>query len=554
MLLRTLVDVYSKVASFSEKLRKVDVVAEFLKNTPEELLSAVCYMLKGSIFPEYSSKDLDVGWSTLWGCILKAANVSEDKLVEAYNTFGDLGLAAEHVFKVKRKVGMLSLDVTPLTVEETYNTLLEIAEIKGESSLKRKQKIIVNLLGKASPEEAKFIVKIVTGEMRYGFKEGLLEESISKAFTVSLDLVKRAYMVTSDIGYVAQLAKANPTMLEKLNIKPGIPVKHMLAETAERLENGFERYGKAFFEFKYDGARLTVHKGEDGLVKIFTRRCEDVTLSLPEIVEEVKNTPHSFILDGEVVPFERKPKAYQYLIRRLRRKYDVEEYAKLIPVKLYIFDLLYLDGVSLIDLPLVERRKRLEEVFSSSRYVEVSRGILTSNVEEAKKFFEEALKQGFEGLMIKDPSSKYTLGRRGLGWLKFKGEAETLDLVVVAVEYGHGKRAKVLSDYTFAAKDENGRLIPVAKAYCGLTDKEIEEMTKLFKSITVKDEGRKLIVQPKIVVEVAFGEVQKSPSYPSGYSLRFPRIKKIRWDKTPEEIDTINRIKEIYEKQVKSET
>ena len=551
MLLRELVEVYEKVSSFSEKLRKIDIVARFLRNTSEKLLPVVCYMLRGRIFPDYSLKELDVGWATLWNCILKVANIGEDKLVKAYNMFGDLGLAVEHIFKVKHKIGMLSLDMKPLTVEETYNALQEVAEVKGESSLKRKQKILVGLLGRASPEEAKFIIKIITGEMRYGFKEGLLEESISKAFSVNLDVVKKAYMVTSDIGYVAQLAKVNPTMLEQLNIKPGIPVRHMLAEAAEKLEEGFERYGKAFFEFKYDGARLGIHKDENGLIKIFTRRSEDVTLSLPEIVEEVKKIPHSFILDGEVVPFERKPKAYQHLIRRLRRKYDVKEYVKLIPVKLYIFDLLYLDGNSLIDLPLLERRRILEEIIKPSRYIEVSRCILTSNIEEAKKMFEEALNQGFEGVMIKDPASKYTPGRRGLGWLKFKGKAETLDLVVVAVEYGHGKRAKVLSDYTFAAKDENGKLIPVAKAYCGLTDKEIEEMTKLFKSIAIKDEGRKLIVQPKIVVEVAFGEIQKSPSYPSGYSLRFPRIKRIRWDKTPEEIDTISKIKEIYEKQAK---
>jgi DNA ligase-1 len=325
----------------------------------------------------------------------------------------------------------------------------------------------------------------------------------------------------------------------------------MLAETAENLEEGFKRFDKALFEFKYDGARLSIHKN-DGAVSIFTREAVEVSTSLPELIVDIKKILHSLIVDCEIIPFEHSPKAFQELIKRLRRRYQVAEYAQKIPVKLYVFDLLYLDGTSLIDTPLLKRRRLLNTVIQPTEHLEIAKCIMTKSSAEARIMFQEALDLGFEGLMIKNPQSLYTPGKRGIEWLKLKPEAETLDLVVVAVEYGHGKRANQLSDYTFAIRGREGNLAPIAKAYCGLKDREIEEMTQYFKGIAREQRGRTLVVEPKVVVEVKFGEIQKSSLYDIGYALRFPRIKRIRWDLSVDEIDSIETVEKIFRRQKRS--
>ena len=321
----------------------------------------------------------------------------------------------------------------------------------------------------------------------------------------------------------------------------------MLAEMAEDIGEGIRRYGKAIFEYKYDGARVEIHKGKE--IRIFTRKFEDVTKNLQEVVEELNENPHEFILDGEVIPFHRSPKSFQLLMRRLRRKYGLENIAKKVPVRLYVFDMLWLDGKSLVDIPLRERRELLEKTLSQTKHIKLAEQLVTSSKEEGEKFYMKAVREGFEGVMIKDPNSRYLPGKRGKHWLKFKQKPESLDLVVIAVEYGHGKRANVLSDYTFAARDKNGELLPVAKAYCGLTDEEIEELTEYFKRIAIKREGRRFIVKPELVVEVKFGEIMKSSVYPSGYALRFPRIERIRWDKGVDEIDDVNKLEKLFEMQ-----
>jgi DNA ligase-1 len=240
------------------------------------------------------------------------------------------------------------------------------------------------------------------------------------------------------------------------------------------------------------------------------------------------------------------------LIKRLRRKYRVDEFARKIPVKLYVFDILYLDGSALIDTPLLDRRERLRTVIQPTECIELARCMMTKSNAEARIMFQEALDLGFEGLMIKNPDSRYTPGKRGSEWLKLKPEAETLDLVVIAVEYGHGKRANQLSDYTFATRDRDGNLAPIAKAFGGLKDVEIEEMTGYFKRIAREQQGRTFIVEPQVVVELKFDKIQKSSLYTVGYALRFPRIKRIRWDLSVDEIDSIETVERIFERQKRS--
>ena len=300
--------------------------------------------------------------------------------------------------------------------------------------------------------------------------------------------------------------------------------------------------------YKYDGARLSIHKHNE-VVNIFTREATEVSASLPEIVADIRKIPHSFIVDCEIIPFEHSPKAFQGLIKRLRRKYRVDEFKRKIPVKLYVFDLLYLDGVALIDTPLLDRRTLLKTVIPPTERIEIATCMLTKSSAEARIMFQEALDLGFEGLMIKNPESRYTPGKRGNEWLKLKPEAETLDLVVVAVEYGHGKRAHQLSDYTFATQDREGNLAPIAKAFGGLKDAEIEEMTEYFKGIVREQRGRTFTVEPKVVVELKFDEIQKSSLYEIGYALRFPRIKRIRWDLSVDEVDTIETVERLFKRQ-----
>jgi DNA ligase-1 len=547
MRLTELTDVYEKVKGTSSKLEKIALVAALLSNTPGDTLPRVCYMLRGRIFPEYSSQELRLGWSSIWDTVRAVMNVSDADLKAAYHKFGDLGSAVELVFEQKPKIAVLFTS-EPLTVDECYNALLKIETLTGKDSLRRKKVVLMGLLNRSSPREAKFIVKTITGEMRYGFKQGLLEEAIAQAFSVDLEVLRKAYMVRSDIGEVARIAKEEPETLQRLSLVPGRPLRPMLAETAESPEEAFQRFETALFEFKYDGARLGIHK-TGNVVHIFTRESEEVSSSLPEVVAELKKIQHSFIIDCEIIPFEHSPKAFQELIKRLRRKHKVEEFAKRIPVKLYVFDLLYLNGTSLIDTPLIQRRKRLHTIIKNTEHIELARCLVTRSHAEARIMFQEAIDLGFEGLMIKNPYSYYTPGKRGIEWLKLKPEAETLDLVVIAVEYGHGKRAHLLSDYTFAIRDREGDLTPIAKAFCGLKDKELVEMTGYFKGSALERHGRTLTVEPKVVVEVKFGEIQRSSLYEVGYALRFPRIKRVRWDLSVDEIDSIETVEKIFRRQ-----
>ncbi len=510
MLLQDLTEVYEQVRGTSSKLEKIALVAELLRTTPSETLPLVCYLLRGRVFPEYSAQELRLGWSSILAAIRAVTTITNEDLTAAYNKFGDLGSAVELIFEQKTKISM-SLVSEPLTVEECYTALVKIATLSG----------------------------------------GLLEEAIAQAFSVNLEVLRKAYMVRSDIGEVARIAQEQPETLPSLSIVLGRPLRPMLAETADNLEEGFKRFDKALFEYKYDGARLSIHKDNEA-VKIFTREAAEVSTSLPELVADIKQIPHSFLVDCEIIPFEHSPKAFQELIKRLRRKHRVAEFVRKIPVKLYVFDLLYLDGTSLIDTPLINRRERLKTVIPPTEQIEIARCIVTKSGAKARIMFQESLDLGFEGVMIKNPHSLYMPGKRGFEWLKLKPEAETLDLVVVVVEYGHGKRANLLSDYTFAVRDREGNLAPIAKAYCGLKDREIEEMTQYFKGIAREQHGRTFLVEPTVVVEVKFGEIQKSSLYEVGYALRFPRIKRIRWDLSVDEIDSIETVEKIFQRQKRS--
>ncbi|HDJ05008.1 MAG TPA: ATP-dependent DNA ligase, partial [Candidatus Bathyarchaeota archaeon] len=416
----------------------------------------------------------------------------------------------------------------------------------------RKDRLVESLLGRASPVEAKYLVKIMIGEMRTGFQEGLMELAVSRAFSTPLELVQKASMLTGDIGEVAYLLKEHgEAALSKLGLRLMRPLKPMLAQMAESPREAIEEHGgETAFEYKLDGARIQIHKvGEK--VKVFSRRLTDVTDSLPEIVQAVREgvKAHEAVLEGEVIAVGRDghPLPFQHLMRRFRRVYEIEKMLREIPVKLYLFDLLYVDGESLIDEPYLERRNRLSRVVEG---IPLTEQLVTGNPAEAERFFRKALEEGHEGLMAKRLDSPYKPGVRGKHWLKIKEPLEPLDLVITAAEYGYGRRHGWLSDYYLAARDEEtGEFLVVGKTFKGLTDQEIIEMTERLKRLAIMEEGNRVVVKPEIVVEVAYNEIQKSPKYKCGMALRFARITRIRDDKSPEEVDTIQKVRKIYEKQ-----
>jgi DNA ligase-1 len=388
----------------------------------------------------------------------------------------------------------------------------------------------------------------MSGEMRIGLSEGLVEAAIAEAFGVPVTQVKRVHLITGDIGETAVRCKGGK--VETSSVTLFQPIRFMLASPVETAAEAFERMGadKVWTEEKYDGVRCQLHHA-DGRVELFSRDLKETTGAFPELAESALKLGHSVLFDGEVLA-HRDGKVLRFfeLQHRLGRKKVTAELRSEVPVVLVIFDILHLDGRSLLDEPLEVRRRLLESLG-------VEHPFLLARLEEATspadldRIFADTRERGHEGLMVKDPISPYTPGRRGLAWLKLKRPLATLDVVVTAVEWGHGKRKGVLSDYTFAVKDtETERLVTVGKAYSGLTDAEIAEMTRRFLSITLEDRGWARIVKPEVVLEVAFDSIQHSKRHASGFALRFPRIVNIRDDKPVEEIDTLQRVEELYER------
>jgi DNA ligase-1 len=549
---KALAELCEKLEATRKRLPKIDLVADFLKSLDAEEVEPAVSMLLGKPFPKWSPQTLDLSWATLSEIIKRITGVEWSVFMEAFSKTGDIGSATKTAFentKVRRQAALFE---KTLTITEVRRSLTAIAEVAGYGSREKKERLVEALFSLASPLEAKYLVKIFTGDTRTGFHEGLMEQAVSKAFQIPLHTVQNASMITADIGEVAAKAKAEGSQaLSSISFRIFRPVQLMLAQMGEGVPEALKEHGgRTAFEYKYDGARVQIHKLDD-TVRIYSRRLTDVTESLPEIVQTARESMQAreAVLEGEVIAVDSSgnPIPFQHLMRRFRRVHGVEDSAEKIPVRLYVFDILYVNGESLISAPYLQRRKILAE---NAGKIPLARQIVTNNVEEAERFLKEAMDAGHEGLMAKKIDSQYTPGIRGKRWLKIKPVLEPLDLVVVAAEYGYGRRHNWLSDYYLAARDaETGEFLAVGKTYKGLTDAEIVEMTKHLKELTIKDQHRRTTVIPKIVVEVAYNEIQRSPKYKSGMALRFARITRLRPDKTPEEADTIQRVTEIYERQ-----
>jgi len=532
-----------RVRATSGKNEKVRLFSEFLSQLSPEDSELAARLATGRASERGSKDEVQVGYSTLLDVIQEICGASNSETSKVYLKHGDLGELAEELLGKKLETSLLS---EPLRISDLGQAFQKMRSTKGKGSADARRSALKSLLIRATPLEAKYIVKVLTGEMRTGLVQGLLEEAIAKAYGLQETMVANAHLLLGDVGLLARTAARGE--LSEVKMVPFRPVNFMLAEPMATAEEIVKRFGGvASAEFKYDGVRAQVHKlGSE--VRIYSRRLEEITASFPEVAGAAARVQHDFVVDGEIVPFkDGVPLPFQLLQRRLRRIEDFEKAARSAPVTYFAFDLLLLDGVEIYGLPLHGRSEKLTALLRGSALAKVE-GLAVRNAQEVEAAFRRSRELGYEGLVVKDPQSPYTMGKRGAGWAKLKEELDTIDAVIVAAEYGHGKRAGVISDYTFAVK-EGEELRTIGKAYSGLTDAEIDEMTDRLKRITVRDYGYSRTVKPEIVIEVAFDSIQRSDRHDSGFALRFPRIKRIRNDRSADDVDSMEKVRSIFESQ-----
>jgi DNA ligase-1 len=606
---RILAKTCERIAATTKKLEKTAIVADYLRSqtTDDAAISAV--FLSGRAFPAFDERTLQVGGSLLWKLVVELAShpkiseTSEEKQIPrrlkssrddkrnkgpngtpegvplqnlataalraAYRERGDLGAAAADVLTETAPAS------STLSLAEVRATFDQIAQTRTAAA---KSALLKSLLARATALEAKYILKIITGELRIGLKESLVEEAIAKAYDNPLDRVQRANMLLGDIGATLRLATEH--RLDGARMRLFHPIGFMLASPAADAEEAFQYFAHALVEDKYDGIRAQAHCG-GGQVRLFSRTLDEVTSSFPELTGPLSEFSGEVILDGEIVAWRDNPEGghampFSELQKRLGRKQVSEEMMADVPVAYVVFDVIYAGGEINLDKPLTERGLILDRVFAGANRVaprpvvsaqgslvfepQVEEGgavsgwvirapvLRADSPQQLEQYFEQAMARGNEGLMIKDLDSPYMPGRRGRWWLKLKRELATLDVVVTAVEFGHGKRIHVISDYTFAVR-KGEELVNIGKAYSGLTDKEIAELTEWFLTHTTADHGHLREVEPKVVLEVAFNAIMRSGRHNSGFALRFPRIVRVRQDKLPSEIDTVEEVERIYARQ-----
>lgn len=538
------------IGSTPKKLEKIRHLADFLRSLDDGSVAPVNSWFTGNPFPPSQNKVLRLGWAIIRDALCEVTGMDHSDFGQVYLKHSDLGETAFEILR-QRKTPAASL-----TLSSVNDLFEQIYAARGPTG---KQPLLSEALRRCSPLEGKYLVKILTGDLRIGLKEGLLEEAIAATFNVPLDQVKTANLLTGNIGETALLARRNA--LREATLVPFRPVKFMLAspeETAVDIWKRAEQWSltgadpvssdsrlnsapvkpalTVWIEDKYDGIRCQLHKRGDQ-VALYSRDLKEITLAFMEIVDLARPAAADFVLDGEIMAM-RNAEALPFaeLQRRLGRRERDLFLGEEIPVQYVVFDLLWLNHQSLLDLPLHQRRSMLEQL----KVFPLSQITLARSPEEIDSIFRAVKQRGHEGLLIKDPSSAYSPGRRGLAWLKLKKAHATLDCVVVGAEYGHGKRKDLLSDYTFAVRDETtGALKIIGKAYTGLTDAEISELTQLFLKKQIRQHGRFLEVEPDVVLEIAFDAIQVSDRHTSGLAMRFPRIVRIRRDKSPTEIDTL---------------
>jgi DNA ligase-1 len=575
----TLVNVYEKLESTSKRLEKTHHLSEFLKQVPDDHLEKIMVLVQGKVFPDWDPRELGIAQKLLIKSISKATGYSIDQIESSWKDTGDIGETAEQLTKTKSQVTLFS---QKLSVDKVFNNLQKLATLEGQGTMDRKAALVAELLTSASPKEAKYIIRTIIGALRVGLGQGTVRDSIVWAYfnkdakinydTEKNDIlledrelynkyvtsVQEAFDVANDFRIVAKTAKNNGIEgLKKIPLTVNKPVNVMLYQKAKSITEAFERVNTpAAIEFKYDGFRLQIHK-ENDKVTLFTRRLENVTAQFPDVVECVKKyvLADSCILDAEAVGFKSgKYLPFQNISQRIKRKYDIHKLAKDFPVEINVFDIIYVNGENLLKMPFSERRELLEANIKATPFeFKPSEKIITTDANAAEQFYQESLASGNEGIMMKNLEGIYKPGSRVGYGVKVKPIMETLDVVIVGAEWGEGKRGQWLSSFIVAVKDGD-KFVEIGRVGTGIKEKEEEgtsfgEMTELLTPLITKEEKKEVRVTPSIVIEVKYEEIQASPTYSSGFALRFPRFVRLRDDRSAESIATLDDLKAFYKDQ-----
>ncbi len=557
-----LAEAYEKLESTPSKLKKTEIVAELFKKAGESLRRVVM-LSNGRVFPDYDATELGVATHLIIKSISKATGVAGEAVEKKFISTGDLGLVAEYYVSKKRQQ---TLGTEPLTVEKVFKCAQEMAKQTGAGSQERKLSLIASLITASTPLEARYIVRTLIQQLRIGIAEGIIRDAIAKAFGVSAENVERAWNLKSDFSEIADVAKKHGEKgLEKIRLEVGKSVQVLLAEKAPDLKTAIESFENPAIEMKMDGMRAQIHK-KGCEVLIFTRRLENVTNQFPDLAKLVVKAvkAEECIIEGEVIaidPKTKEPMPFQTLSQRIQRKHDIGRMVREIPIQANLFDVVYADGEQLFDKPLKERRKVLEKIIRPVEGFGIIEQLVTKDLKKAEKFYNDALEARQEGVMVKDLDAVYIPGRNVAGgWLKVKPTMENLDLVIVGATWGTGKRSGWLTSFVLAVRDpDTNRFLECGMMSTGIKEKKENEtgvtygdMTSLLKPLIEKEESGIVRIKPKIVIEVAYEEIQKSQNYASGFGLRFPRFVRIRNEKSERESETLERIQTLYRMQKKT--
>ncbi len=527
-------------------------VGTFLASLDVDEAEIAARFMVGRAVEQGEEKRLQISGRAVWKIVSEMTD-SADQGEDIFTAAEDFGEAVEMTLKLRAD------DPEPtLTIRELNEKFAAIAAIEGRHARNRKLDALRELFTRASAFEAKYIAKILIGEMRHGVSEGLMLEAIARMAARPVSEVRRIHMLEADLGRVVRMIRspgAEKSVADESSasaLASVKPLKPMLAFPVADVAEAFATLGPELsFEHKLDGARVQIHHAGDGTVRIFSRRLNEITESIPDVVEIVKRIgARHAILDGEVIGVDAsgRPAAFQDLMRRFGRTRDVEKARTEQPLKLYVFDVLALDGALTIDRPWADRISALEELKSSAG-LEIVERVIKPNLAEAEKFYADAVAAGYEGVMAKSLASAYTPGARGRGWLKIK-HTHTLDLVIVAAEWGYGRRHGWLSNYHLAARDpKRGGFAMLGKTFKGLSDEQFRAMTERLLALKTAESHGVVTVRPEVVVEVAYNDIQRSPNYDAGMALRFARIVRIRDDKSSEQADSIDAVTADYERQ-----
>ena len=528
----------------SGRLDMIAIISRVLPTLSQEELPVFVRFVMGRIFPDWSSRKLGIGPNLLYEAIGYVAGMKKEQVVEKITTTGDAGRAVEELLSIKSQTTFFHED---LDLVRVYNELTAIAEMEGKKSQREKLLAVRRLLANAHPLEGKYLARIMLEELRIGVGEGSVRDAIARAFAVDSALVEHAIQALNDAGEVARLARLGPDSLRDIRITLFHPVRMMLAQQGT-IPDMIKEHGQIAAEFKYDGSRFQFHK-KGNWARLYSRRLEDVTAALPDVIEKlIASTGHDVLLDGEVIAIkDNKPMPFQSVLRRFRRRHDIAEAQDAIELVPIVFDILYLDGETLIELPLEKRRERLLSVVNGY----IAPQVVSSDPLEIEQTYKQALDAGHEGIMIKVPSSPYSPGQRGKNWIKIKPEVDTLDLAVIGGEWGEGKRAHVFGSFLVACQDQ-GKLIALSRVATGFSDEQLAEVYDLLKDRVTKKSGKEVSFEPELVFEVGYSELQVSPTYEGGFALRFPRFIRIRDDKGITDVETLDSIRERYQRQSKS--